>query len=62
MEHDMSSKDLRKPAPSSMPDEPAPRQKRFRIEKLEERIAPSKGGGTKRCGATTGAGSASTIY
>jgi hypothetical protein len=25
------------------------RKKRFRIVKLEERIAPSKGGGTKNC-------------
>jgi hypothetical protein len=41
----------RKPAP----DAAAPR-KRFRIEKLEERIAPSKGGkGTHNCG---GGGSA----
>ena len=37
----------RTPAPS---DRPAPR-KRFRIEKLEERIAPKKGGnGTNNCG------------
>ena len=34
---------------SHRPDARAPR-KRFRIEKLEERIAPSKGGkGTKNC-------------
>jgi hypothetical protein len=26
-----------------------PKPKRFRIVKLEERIAPSKGGGTKNC-------------
>jgi hypothetical protein len=32
------------------PEQPAPK-KRFRIEKLEERIAPKKGGkGTNNCG------------
>ncbi len=32
--------------------------KRFRIQKLEERIAPKKGGGTRHgCGQTTGSGS-----
>jgi hypothetical protein len=31
------------------------RRPRFRIEKLEERIAPKKGGkGTNNCGGTTG--------
>ena len=39
-------------APKQAPDSPAPR-KRFRIEKLEERIAPSRGGkGTKNCGSS----------
>ena len=33
-------------APKSRPEE---KQKRFRIVKLEERIAPSEGGGTKNC-------------
>jgi hypothetical protein len=32
---------------------PPPRRRRFRIEKLEERIAPTKGGkGTHNCPAT----------
>jgi hypothetical protein len=43
-------------------DRPAPDSKRprFRIEKLEERIAPKKGGkGTNNCGSTS-CGSASS--
>jgi hypothetical protein len=47
----MSSKDIRKSTPTSVPDEAALRRKRFRIAKLEERIAPKKGGkGTNNCG------------
>lgn len=39
--------------------EPTPRR-RFRIEKLEQRIAPKRGGkGTKNCGLSDGNGSAS---
>jgi hypothetical protein len=46
----MIAKNERDPkAPKQAPDAPAPR-KRFRIEKLEERIAPKKGGkGTNNC-------------
>ena len=44
----MASKNAPAPAPKS--DEVA-KPKRFRIEKLEERIAPKKGGkGTNNCG------------
>jgi hypothetical protein len=44
----MAEKNVRAPAPKS--DEVGKR-KRFRIEKLEERIAPKKGGkGTHNCG------------
>jgi len=45
------------PAPQTSPETAAPR-KRFRIQKLEERIAPKKGGkGTHNCG---GGGSTSS--
>ena len=51
------------------PSEPEAPRKRFHIEKLEERIAPAKGGNaTKRCdpaptgGETCGGSSASTIF
>ena len=45
-------------APPAAPEAPAP-SKRFVIEKLEERIAPKKGGkGTHNCG---GGGSSITI-
>ncbi len=43
------------PTPSRDPlsaGQPVPR-KRFRIQKLEERIAPKKGGGTKNCGGSS---------
>jgi len=53
-------------APKHAPDAPAPR-KRFRIEKLEERIAPKKGGkGTHNCGGSvqtsSGTYSSGSIY
>ncbi|HET6162942.1 MAG TPA: hypothetical protein VFG37_04705 [Planctomycetota bacterium] len=50
----MSSRPARPdPAAKASPDAAAPR-KRFRIEKLEERIAPTKGGkGTHNCGGTS---------
>jgi hypothetical protein len=48
----MESTNDPKPTESQLP---APR-KRFRIEKLEERIAPSKGGNTKGNGTGTGTG------
>ena len=60
----MSSKNVR-PETNRKPDpDAATPRKRFRIEKLEERIAPKKGGkGTNNCG---GGGSVytsgSTIY
>jgi hypothetical protein len=39
-----------------------PPLKRFRIEKLEERIAPSKGGkGTHNCGGGGGSGASSGL-
>jgi hypothetical protein len=52
----VNAKNERDPkAPRNPADAPAPR-KHFRIEKLEERIAPKKGGkGTHNCG---GGGSA----
>jgi hypothetical protein len=44
-----SRKGTTDPAPRDVAETPAP-LKRFRIEKLEERIAPSKGGkGTHNC-------------
>jgi hypothetical protein len=43
----MRTDDLR-PRPPEAP--PAPRKRRFRLEKLEQRIAPKKGGkGTNNC-------------
>jgi hypothetical protein len=45
------------PAPRDASEAPAP-LKRFRIEKLEERIAPKKGGkGTHNCGGGGGTSS-----
>ena len=51
----MSSKqDRPETTRKSNPGAAAPR-KRFRIEKLEERIAPSRGGkGTRNCGSSFG--------
>jgi hypothetical protein len=44
----MESKNVPAPAPKS---QDVAKPKRFRIEKLEERIAPKKGGkGTHNCG------------
>ena len=61
----MSSKESR-PSSSSMPQrEPVAPRKRFRIARLEERIAPSKGGkGTRNCGssANLSVGSSGSIY
>jgi hypothetical protein len=50
----MNPKNERDPkAPKPLNDSAEPR-KRFRIEKLEERIAPTKGGkGTHNCGGTS---------
>ena len=48
----MNSKDDRKTSAKT----PAPMPRRFRIDKLEERIAPKKGGNTRNC--TTNCGSA----
>jgi hypothetical protein len=61
MEESMSSNETR-PSPSSIPqrDDASPR-KRFRIEKLEERIAPKKGGkGTNNCGGGGGSSNAAS--
>jgi hypothetical protein len=50
------------PAPRDASEAPAP-LKRFRIEKLEERIAPAKGGkGTHNCGSGGGGSSASSGF
>jgi len=53
------------PRPAEEPTAPALKKRRFRIVKLEERVAPSRGGkGTHNCGnssATDTIGSAS-IY
>jgi len=47
-------------APKQAPDSPAPR-KRFLVEKLEERIAPKRGGkGTHNCGGSFGSRSFDT--
>jgi len=47
----MSAKNVRVPAPKS---DDVVKPKRFRIEKLEERIAPKKGGkGTNNCTTTS---------
>lgn len=47
-------------APRTAADPPAPRR-RFRFEKLEERVAPKKGGkGTHNCGGGGGGGSSAT--
>jgi hypothetical protein len=52
-----SRKGTTDPAPRDAAETPAP-LKRFRIEKLEERIAPSKGGkGTHNCGGGGGTSS-----
>ena len=52
-----SKQESSSPARRTAPEAPLPR-KRFQIEKLEERIAPSKGGkGTHNCG---GGGSTSS--
>jgi hypothetical protein len=49
----MDQKNDRKPTEQSTPTEsarvPSPR-KRFRIEKVEERVAPKKGGGSSNSG------------
>jgi hypothetical protein len=53
----VDQKNDRTPSEQSQPAEqpPAPR-KRFRIEKLEERIAPSKGNGKGNTGVSHGGG------
>jgi len=59
----MESKRVNKDSASrASPRTPAP-SKRFRIEKLEERIAPSKGGkGTQNCSSSGGGSSASSGF
>jgi len=59
----MNPKNERDPkAPKQAPESPAPR-KRFRIEKLEERIAPKKGGkGTHNCGGSSSITISSASY
>jgi len=63
----MSSKNVR-PETNRKPDpDAATPRKRFRIEKLEERIAPKKGGkGTNNCsgsvGTSSGTFSCGSIY
>jgi hypothetical protein len=52
----MNTKDVRNP-------ERTPPRKRFRIERLEERIAPKKGGkGTNNCGGSSNTISTSNYY
>jgi hypothetical protein len=49
----MKPKNERTPAETTDKVELPPKQRRFRVQKLEERIAPTKGGkGTNHC--TTG--------
>ena len=61
----MDTKNVRTPPEQSQPAEqpPAPK-KRFRIEKLEERIAPKKGGnGTKNfCNNSSNSSGGYSIY
>jgi hypothetical protein len=52
--------------PTPRPVESRPPKKRFRIEKLEERVAPSKGGnGTNNCitgrGCSSDSGSSNSV-
>ena len=56
----MNAKSSNERSNAAKPEEsPAPR-KRFRIEKLEERIAPTKGGkGTHNCGGSVATSSGS---
>ena len=53
-----------RPSPSSIPQrDPAAPRKRFRIERLEERIAPKKGGkGTNNCSGSSNTISGSNYY
>ena len=44
----MDSKNERTPAAELLPSKSPPRQRRFQIVKLEERIAPQKGGGSNK--------------
>lgn len=56
--------DRKKEAARTPTEAPKP-LKRFRIEKLEERIAPTKGGkGTNNCGgsSTSGSSASSSFY
>jgi hypothetical protein len=54
----MSTSNPRTATGAAKPEAEPPSRKRFRIEKLEERIAPSKGGkGTHNC---SGGGSQTT--
>jgi len=45
----MSDKNQRTPADLRSSDPSRPSRKRFRIQKLEERIAPKGGKGTRNC-------------
>jgi hypothetical protein len=58
----MNAKNPNERSNAAKPEEsPAPR-KRFRIEKLEERIAPKKGGkGTNNCSGGGGSSATDTI-
>ena len=52
----MDSKNERTPAEEPLPAKSPPRQRRFQIVKLEERIAPSKGGHSNKpqhCGSSS---------
>jgi len=53
----MSTSNPRTSTGAAKPEAGRPPLKRFRIEKLEERIAPAKGGkGTHNCGSGGGGG------
>ena len=60
----MNSKNNRPVQNSGAAIDPAAPRKRFRIAKLEERIAPKKGGkGTNNCGSSAGTSfSGGSIY
>jgi|SoiMethySBSTD1v2_1073268.scaffolds.fasta_scaffold809463_2 hypothetical protein len=52
------------PKPHAMPKNrtPAEPRKRFRIQRLEERIAPKKGGNTNHCSGSSNTISSSNYY
>jgi hypothetical protein len=56
----MTSKPYRRPTEKKVNEKETQPSKRFRIEKIEERIAPKKGGTPRAAGPTWGVAGAST--